>query len=122
MSPTARSLKYLRDKGYTAAVVEKWNPHARIRQDFCGFADIIAFKGWNTDGSEQGCTYAIQSTTTGNISKRLEKIVQSVPALIWQRCEGRGVIIHGWSKKGPRGKRKVWTLTERYVYLSDFKQ
>ena len=37
MSPTARSLAWLRDGGWTAGVVERWNPGARVRQDFLGF-------------------------------------------------------------------------------------
>ena len=40
MSPTARSLAHLRSLGYTARVVERWNPFAKIRQDLLGAAEI----------------------------------------------------------------------------------
>ena len=33
MTPTQRSLKYLREQGYTVAITERWNPFARIRQE-----------------------------------------------------------------------------------------
>lgn len=41
-SPTARTLRLLRGMGYQAFVVERWNPHVKRRQDFGGFADILA--------------------------------------------------------------------------------
>ena len=43
MTPTARTLKKLRDMGYQAAVCEKWNAAAHKRQDLHGIADIHAF-------------------------------------------------------------------------------
>ena len=33
MTPTARTLHHLRKLGYRAAIVEKWNPFAKVRQD-----------------------------------------------------------------------------------------
>ena len=44
MTPTARSLKALRDAGWHAEVVERWIPGANIRKDLFGFADILAIK------------------------------------------------------------------------------
>jgi len=35
----ARSMAILRREGYVVAVVERWNPHVRIRQDLYGFLD-----------------------------------------------------------------------------------
>lgn len=42
MSPTQRTLRALRARGLPAAVVEHWNPHARVRQDLFGIIDILA--------------------------------------------------------------------------------
>src|SRR5512145_3126336 len=42
--PTKRSLEYLRGQGHLVAVVEKWNPHARVRQDLFGFIDVLAIR------------------------------------------------------------------------------
>jgi hypothetical protein len=36
VTPTQRSLAYLRAEGWQVAIVERWNPHARIRQDLFG--------------------------------------------------------------------------------------
>ena len=43
MSPTARSLAHLKSLGYTAKVVERWNPFAKIRQNLFG-GDLLALK------------------------------------------------------------------------------
>lgn len=104
MSPTQRSLKKLRDDGYLTAVVERWNPYARIRQDLFGFIDIVAIK--------VNETLAVQTTSTSNLSSRLSKIAQNKSAIVWLGSTTRKIILHGWSKKGPRGKRKVWTCRE----------
>src|SRR4029079_10258477 len=34
MSPTGRPLQHLQSLGYAVKVVEKWNPFAKLRQDF----------------------------------------------------------------------------------------
>ena len=44
VSPLQRSLKLLRDSGWTVGITEHFNPHVKIRQDYCGFADCIAFR------------------------------------------------------------------------------
>ena len=41
-SPTQRTLKRLRDLGYLAEVVERWNPHAKVRNDLFGFGDVMS--------------------------------------------------------------------------------
>jgi len=43
VSPTARSLAHLKSLGYTAKVVERWNPFAKIRQNLFG-GDLLALK------------------------------------------------------------------------------
>jgi hypothetical protein len=68
MTPTERSLKYLREKGYLCAIVEKWNPHARIRQDLWGWCDILAIK--------KDEVLAVQVTSTG-VAARIKKIQES---------------------------------------------
>ena len=68
MTPTQRSLAYLREQGYTVAIVERWNPFARIRQDLFGFVDLLAIR--------KGETLAVQTTST-NVSERIKKIQDS---------------------------------------------
>ena len=65
LTPTQRTLAYLREEGYLCAIVEKWNPHVKIRQDLFGFIDILAIK--------KGETLAVQCTSTG-VAARVKKI------------------------------------------------
>jgi len=116
VTPTARSLAHLRKSGALAGVVERYNIFAKRRFDLFGFIDVIAV--W---GGSPGSTLGVQATTTENISHRLDKLrTDCEPSMTRWLEAGNRLVIHGWSRKGPRGKRKVWTLTEREVTLSDF--
>ncbi len=106
MTPTARTKQFLERDGYHVSIVEKWNAFAKIRQDLFGFIDILALK--------PGVLLAIQVTSTGNMSSRIEKINQS-PLRDWWVSTGCRLEVHGWSKKGPRGKRKTWQLTRKVL-------
>lgn len=115
MSPTARSLAYLRAKGFTAGIVERWIAPARRRIDLGGFGDIVA---WRTDSG----ILAVQSTSSPNVSSRYWKITNSKEAALWLAAGGR-IVIHGWGRRGKQGKRKLWTLTtEREITLADFRE
>lgn len=100
MSPTQRSLALMRDLGYTAQVVEHWNPFAHVRQDLFGFGDVIAFCG--------GHITLIQTTSGSNVAARREKIEAEPKALGWLKAGGK-IEIHGWAKRGAKGKAKRWT-------------
>jgi len=89
VTPTARSLKLMRDRGYRAAVVEKWNPHAKIRQDLFGVIDVL--------GIQEGDTLAVQSTSYSNVASRIRKIEDS-EALADIRAAGWSLHVHGWRK------------------------
>jgi hypothetical protein len=103
-SPAQRSLAQLRKQGYLAAVVERWNAFAGVRQDLFGFADILCVRG-----SE---TLAVQTTTAKNVPARLKKL-REIPAVgFWLLGGTRRLVVHGWAKRGPRGKRKRWELRE----------
>ncbi len=101
-TPTTRSLKLLRDNGWT--LVEKverpWNPHTRRTQDLFKFADIIAVRG-----SE---CLLVQTTSGSNMAARRTKIAASAQAAFWLLPPTRRIEIHGWVLRGPRGKRKKW--------------
>jgi hypothetical protein len=117
VTPTARSLKVLRERGYTPAKVEYFNPGTRRLHDLFGFIDLVAL--------EPGCAglLAIQSTSDngGNVSARVTKMAQEPRAALWLAC-GNRVMVHGWAKRGARGKRKVWTLREITVTADDLVQ
>ena len=110
MSPTQRSLALLRKQGYTVAITEHWNQYARIRQDLFGFVDVLAV-------SER--MLAIQTTSGTNVSKRVKKIIELEAAREWLEA-GHRIVVHGWAKRGERGKRKLWTCREVEVTLENF--
>ena len=107
-SPTQRSLKLLRDEGFTAQVVEKYNMFAHKRLDLLGFIDIVAIKkGMNG-------VLGVQTTSTGNIRAR-EKKLRALPEFkLWLETNNR-VELQGWSKKGKKGKRKLWTVVREEI-------
>ena len=82
-SPTQLTLKKLRDDGYnTVAITEKWNPHARVRQDLYQCIDVLAI-------SDEGEVLAIQCTSKSNMSARIHKIednehISNIRAAGWQ--------------------------------------
>lgn len=101
ITPTQRSLKYLREDGWLAEVTERWNPHARIRQDLLGFIDIIAIRG--------GETLAVQTTTGSNAAARVRKIGES-PNVAAVRAAGWTIHVHAWSKKGKPARWELRTV------------
>mgnify|MGYP001577519388 CR=1 FL=1 len=86
------------------AKVEHWNPFAKIRQDLWNFADLLAVKA--------DTTLLVQTTTGDNLAARLAKIQASQAAQLWLESPTRRVVVHGWAKRGARGKRKQWTCRE----------
>lgn len=109
-SPSARSLQHLRKLGYIAQVVERFNPFAHVRQDLFGFIDIVAVKE-----GEPG-VLGVQATSADHISHRKKK-AEAIDALKVWLAAGNKFVVHGWSKKGARGKIKHWTLTEKETTL-----
>lgn len=100
-SPTQRTLKYWRDQGYTCAIVERWNPHARIRQDLYGFIDVLAIKGEDIVGI-QACSGA-----GGDSAARVRKITEhaNYPLV----CRALTIVVQSWRKnaKGRWVSREV---------------
>lgn len=89
-SPTQRSLKYLREQGYTAEVTEKWNQWAKIRQDLFGIIDLVAIK--------EGVTLGVQTTSYSNMSARRTKILESENYKKLKQANWE-IHVHGWKKK-----------------------
>jgi hypothetical protein len=99
-TPTQRSLAILKLVHPLVQVVEKWNPHARIRQDLFGIIDILCI-------SAEGETIAVQTTSGSGVAARITKMTDS-PALPHLRKAGWRIIVHGW-RKNAAGR---WTLRE----------
>ncbi len=104
-SPTQRSLKLLRDGSALAAVTERWNAHARVRQDLFGFIDVVAIVP-----GQPGLT-AVQATSAPNQAARLAKISALPAARAWLGA-GNRIEVHGWRKS--RGR---WAVTITAVTL-----
>lgn len=69
-------------------MVEKWNPHAKVRQDLFGIIDVLAV------GKD---VIAVQTTSYGNMSARITKIKES-EALPVLKSAGWKVLVQGWHK------------------------
>jgi hypothetical protein len=69
-----------------------------------------------------GVIVGIQSTTTGNLPDRRNKIFalhQTEDTIHRWITFGGSIELHGWAKRGDRGKRKTWTLKRQLsVYNS----
>jgi len=101
-SPTQRSIKMLKEDGWAVAIVERWNPYARIRQDLFGFADLVAIK-------EDQPAMFVQTTSGSNLAARRHKILENKEAHIALKA-GIVIEIHGWRKVKVRrgGKATRW--------------
>ena len=102
MSPTQRTLQRIRKEGWPlVAVVERWNPHAMIRQDLYGFIDILAV-------CPRRGILAVQATSGSNVVSRVDKIASHENARPWLETPGCRIEVWGWRKlKVKRGGKAV---------------
>jgi hypothetical protein len=119
-SPTQRTLAELRKLGYTAAITEKWNSFAKIRQDLFGIIDIIAI--WSAFGAgdiyKSGGIMGIQTCAGASHSARVAKALAEPRLKTW--LEAGGLFeVWSWAKRGKRGEQKLWTLRRETVTLAD---
>lgn len=116
ISPTQRTLAELRKLGYMAAVVEHWNPHARIRQDLFGFVDVVAVGGGERElvVGEGLHTLAVQATSGSNVASRLTKLrsQELAPRVEAVKAAGWRVEVWGWRKSA---KSRRWELRRETV-------
>lgn len=110
MSPTQRSLAFWRDLGATVQVVEKWNPHAKKRQDLFGCIDILVL--------HNGQIIGVQACADASRAARVAKSIAEPRLVTWLRA-GALFFVESWGKHGPRGKRKVWTRHATPLGLTD---
>lgn len=115
-SALSRSLKELRSRGAVGekvyvAKVEHFNTFSKRRIDLFNIFDLLWLSTSTDDADWQ--IVGVQVVNT-HLPEHIEKIKASPEAHIWIACGG-GIVIHEWKKVGPRGKRKVWTLTEHEI-------
>lgn len=112
MSPTERSLKNLRESGWTVARVEYWNAFCKRRVDVWKFGDLLACK-------PDGKPTLIQTTSGSNVSSRIQKAKDNAgPLTAWLLAGGR-LVVHGWAKRGGRGEAKHWVMREVELTVAD---
>ena len=131
-SPVERTLKALRDAGWTVHVVEHFNPHVKVRQDFGGFADLLAY-GCGPGVVAVNCTtddYEIAEHVRkfkGKPSKRepnppakklaaLARIAEKVRHWL---ASGNRLLVTGWAKRGgkPRARTVELVLVEGKITI-----
>jgi len=114
---TQRTLKALRDNGWSACVVEKWVtipglPGGGKRIDAFHFGDILAMRP-PTDPPVllKGSIALVQCCPGASHAEHKEKILGIPEFAIWKRAGGR-VFLVSWALRGPRGEKKHWTMRE----------
>ena len=112
MSPTERELKYLREQGFVAEVVEKWIPQTHTRRDLFGFADIIYF--------DEGGVGLCQVTTVHNMPARVKKVLASDLARRWVTVANRCLLVVGWKKYAKKVDGKMWRRRCNWIFPEDF--
>ncbi|HVS37410.1 MAG TPA: hypothetical protein VMS17_17745 [Gemmataceae bacterium] len=106
-SPTKLSLDHARKRlGWTAAVVEKWNAFAKIRQDLWGF-DILAIRP-----DRPGVT-GIQASTGAHHARRAKKLA-ATPALRRFLAAGNAAEVWTWTLRSGR-----WELRRSELRAED---
>lgn len=102
-SHTERTLKELRNDGYSAAVVEKWIPGANIRRDMFGIIDIVAIKYLGETLGVQVCAYS-------GHAEHKKKILASPYTRLWLSADRR-LEIHSWRKVKNRWHVRIEEIT-----------
>lgn len=94
-----RTLTLLRNEGYHAAVVERYDAFSGRTHDLFGFIDVLAVGG--------GETLGIQVTSRSNMASRRRKIndAPELAALL-----GAGWRVELWGFDQPNGPKSRWRL------------
>lgn len=98
--------------GWTAQVVERWNPYARVRHDLFGVIDIVVLDG------QGGGPLGVQVTSGSHVAARLAKAKSEIRLRHWLAAPAR-FQVWGYRKVGPSGKRKLWELRVEQLGVED---
>ena len=104
MTPTQRTLKLMRERGWIAEVTERSIPGANIRKDLWTFCDVLCIH------PESGEILAVQTTSASNMAARVKKIGDCELTPIVRKC-GIGIHVHGWI--APTKNKRLWTVREK---------
>ncbi|MDE0913918.1 MAG: hypothetical protein OSB57_01920 [Planctomycetota bacterium] len=111
-SPTSRSLALLREREWTAAVVEKWIPQTKRRKDLFNCIDIVAVQ-------IRGGTLGVQACAVSGQAAHVKKLLAEPNAKTWLLA-GNRLSIWAWKKYAKPVDRKFWRVTETEITLGMF--
>lgn len=104
MSPTARTQKWHKERGFDIGIVERFNSFSKQRHDLFGFIDMISMR--------HGIR-GVQATSGSNHATRIAKIKAEPRAYRWLR-EGGSIEVWSWRKlvaykaDGTKAARPRW--------------
>ena len=101
MTPTARTLKQLREEGVEADVVERYQHRSRKRHDLFGMFDILYLD------CLMGRIVAVQCTSASNHSARRKKLLAEPRLQQWLACNG-GAEVWSWRKHTKAVEGRWW--------------
>jgi hypothetical protein len=106
-TPTQRTLKALKERGFTCGIVERFNRFGGpfgIRQDLFGFIDIIAIHRIEGIVGVQSCGQAFSAHYKKITEEKYNECQE------WLLCGGK-VELYGWRKLKVKrgGKAMRWT-------------
>lgn len=113
MTPTSRSLAWLKAQGWTCGSVERRIPGKFVTVDLFGFLDYVALK------PGQNGVLGLQFTSGSNHAARVQKILLEPRARLWLDCSNR-IWVVSWQKQGARGARKLWKPRIQEILLEHF--
>jgi hypothetical protein len=94
---SARSIAFMKEKGYLVANVESYNHFIKRKKDLYGVIDLLCIGN--------GETVAVQVTSKSNMSSRIKKIEAS-DAFPEMLRSGWRVLVQGWWKNA-KGRYEV---------------
>lgn len=121
ITPTQRTMQYLRRQGCNCAVVEKWNQHVGehgIRQDLFGIVDILVL-----EPGEDGGFLGIQACGQSFAEHKRKLIEECAEACLnWLNTRGGKLQIWSWRKvkKERGGKLMLWQPRIYEITKKDF--
>jgi|7_EtaG_2_1085326.scaffolds.fasta_scaffold35761_2 hypothetical protein len=118
--PTQRTMEVLRKEGLLCGVVERWNSHARVRQDLFGFIDVIAIRPYGVKQRSRFCPWsgiiAVQCCARSSMSEHRKKILNEPRALTWLKSGGT-IEMWGWDFHYPKRKDGSKSKAKRYRHI-----
>ncbi len=109
MTPSSRTLAYIREEGYIVDSVERYNQFTKHRSDLFGIIDYIAINGKELIGI-QSCGVAF--------SEHKKKMLKSSLSELWLKS-GNKLLLIGW-RKLKKGGKLLYEPRIKWFSLEDF--